>query len=644
MNRRRPTSRKTRTPRGYRRMARDPLPAVLTADVDWILFGGKGGVGKTTCAAATALYRVEHGTAPVRLFSTDPAHSLHDSLGAPANRPEGLTVHEFNAEAALEAFRGEHRATLHEIVAHGTLFDDEDIEQLLDLGLPGMDEVMAVLHLADRLEASTEETVILDTAPTGHTLRLLDAPEVFASWLGVLDAMLEKHRTMRATFGRADGPDALDRFLHDMEQRAERVLDTLRDPEQCQFAVVTQAEALVLAETERLVDDLARRRIPVAELIVNQCPWAAGRPHWSGTAVQALRAHDELMQERPVWGLPAYDEEVRSPGRLRRLWDDVGPVEAPDSPVAATGDDADEAPAVLRSVASPAEQRLLLFAGKGGVGKTTLACATALHRADRSPDASVLLLSTDPAHSLSTALQTDIGDTPTTVAPGLDALEIDAPARFEALRSDYVDEVRQFFRNTTGANVDLPYDRPVMEGLLDLAPPGVDEVMGWTAALEQLDEGGYDTCVLDTAPTGHFVRLLEMPRLFEEWLQAFFRILRKYRTVVRLPTLSDRLVRLSKQIKALRRMLEEDRTGVVYGVTLPTQMAWAETHDLLAAAARLDVAVPVLLLNRVDAQAADEIIPAFEREFPDRRHGVVTNGSPPRAATALRRLGHRLYD
>ena len=618
-------------------MAPSSSPSFLQADVDWLLFGGKGGVGKTTCAVAAALHRARHGTDPVHLLSTDPAHSVRDSLGTD-DLPSSLHVEEFDAERALDAFRDEHRATLHEIVAHGTLFDDEDIGQLLDLGLPGMDEVMAFLHLADRIDEPG--TVIVDTAPTGHTLRLLDAPAVFETWLGVLDAMLEKHRTLRATFGGADGPDALDRFLDDMQDRADRVLAALRDPARCAFVVVSQPEPLVLAETDRLWTDLGARSVPVSSIVVNRFPWGEDGPDLTAPAAHAFYTAAEGWDDVDLWALPAYDDEIRHPGRLERLWTDAVRLDraaAPETPPAARPP---EPPTVLRPLPPP-EERLLLFAGKGGVGKTTMACATALHRASAST--SVLLLSTDPAHSLSTALETEIDDAPTAVTEGLDALEVDAAARFDALRDDYVEEVRQFFRQHTGANVDLPYDRPVMEGLLDLAPPGVDEVMGWTAALDALD-ADYDVCVLDAAPTGHFVRLLEMPRLFEEWLQAFFRILRKYREVVRLPTLADRLVRLSKQTKALRRMLEVDRTGAVYGVTIPTEMARAETEDLVAAADRLGVSVPVLLLNRVPQATADACIAEAERRCPERTLGAVAEGRPPQGVAALNALGVALYD
>jgi arsenite-transporting ATPase len=632
-------------------MTDDRRPSFLTADADWILFGGKGGVGKTTSAAATALARAERGET-VRLLSTDPAHSLRDSLAA-AEAPGRLAVQEFDAGAALDAFRDEHSDTLHEIVSRGTLFDDEDIGRLLDLGLPGMDEVMAFLRLARHLDAPDVDTLVVDTAPTGHTLRLLDTPEVFEAWLGVLDVMLEKHRTLKAAFARTQGPDALDGFLDEMERRAARVQAALRDPDQCRFVGVTQAEALVLAETDRLIEDLEQRGLPVHEWVVNRLPWNEAGPARSSSALRRLRRHRDRFDGYTLWGLPAYEAEVRGVGRLRRLWADAVPLPLDDEPDAGTAAAARAArggPAVRRSLPSPAA-RLLLFAGKGGVGKTTMACATALHRADRRAE-QVLLLSTDPAHSLAAALDVPLDDTPRTVAPGLDAVEVDAPARFAALRDDYVDEVRRFFRQSTGEQIDLTYDRPVMERLLDLAPPGVDEMMGWTAAMDGLDADRYDACVLDTAPTGHFVRLLEMPRLFEEWLQAFFHILQKYKQVFRLPRLSDRLVRLSKQTKRVRRLLEEEG-GAVYGVTLPTEMAWAETRDLVEHADRLEVTLPALILNRAPAAPdADEAPPAgdgdgigrrFAERFPGREYAVVTDGRPPEGVQALQRLGNRLY-
>ncbi len=628
----------------------DSRPAFLTDDLDWILFGGKGGVGKTTCAVAAALHRVQREGERVRLLSTDPAHSIRDSLAGSAP-PDRLTVQEFDAESALSAFREQHREILHEIVSRGTLFDDEDIGRLLDLGLPGLDELMAFLHLGNHLDPAPADTLVIDTAPTGHTLRLLDTPDLFRAWLGVLDAMLEKHRTMKAAFARAAGPDALDSFIEDMTARAERVASALRDPVQCRFVGVTQAEPLVLAETVRLADALADRDLPVREWLVNKLPWGTDGP--ASGAVRPLHAHRDRLTAFGLWGLPAYEAEVQGRDRLLQLWDDVvlldldGP---DDSSAPDAGAQPTEPPAVPRSLPTPKAQ-FLLVAGKGGVGKTTMACATALYLADQRSGDDVMLLSTDPAHSLSTALGHSLGDTPTRVAPGLDALEIDATARFNALREAYVDEVRQFFRQATGERVDLTYDRPVMERLLDLAPPGVDEMMGWTTAMDVLDDDQYGVCVLDAAPTGHFVRLLEMPHLTEEWLRAFFHILQKYKQVIRLPTLSDRLVRLSKQTKRVRSMLEGEG-GAVYGVTLPTDMALAETRDLVEHAKRLDVELPAVILNRVPPEARGEnggasvhtdAYDAFRDDFSAQAKAVVTDGRPPQGIEALHRLGRHLY-
>jgi arsenite-transporting ATPase len=142
-----------------------------------LLFGGKGGVGKTTAAAATALYRAD--SEPERrilLVSTDPAHSLSDSFDQPigdritpiAARPNLLAM-EMDAARQLAAFRERHGATLATIADRGTFFDDDDIAAFLDLSLPGLDELMAIIEVADITRSQRYDLVILDTAPTGHT-------------------------------------------------------------------------------------------------------------------------------------------------------------------------------------------------------------------------------------------------------------------------------------------------------------------------------------------------------------------------------------------------------------------------------------------------------------------------------------------
>ena len=110
-----------------------------------LFFGGKGGVGKTTCAAAAALHYARRSPqGSFLLVSTDPAHSLADSLGD-FHPPDNLKILEFNAQDSLETFKARHRGKLAEIAARGTFLDEEDIRRILDLSLPGLDELMALL-------------------------------------------------------------------------------------------------------------------------------------------------------------------------------------------------------------------------------------------------------------------------------------------------------------------------------------------------------------------------------------------------------------------------------------------------------------------------------------------------------------------
>ena len=148
---------------------RDPVLRLL-------LFGGKGGVGKTTCATATALTLAHRWPeSPYLLVSTDPAHSLGDAVAGSA-LPPNLALVELDAKDRLAAFRSAHGGTLKDIAARGTFLDGDDISQLLDLSLPGLDELVAFLDVFRWIEEDRYACVVVDTAPWGHTLRLLEMP------------------------------------------------------------------------------------------------------------------------------------------------------------------------------------------------------------------------------------------------------------------------------------------------------------------------------------------------------------------------------------------------------------------------------------------------------------------------------------
>ena len=240
------------------------------------MFGGKGGVGKTTVAAATALHWARRRSGAVLVVSTDPAHSLSDTFEQPIGdqitpireEPE-LFAWAVDAAKRLQTFKERYGDAIKTIMDRGTYFDHDDIRQFLDLSLPGLDELMAVIEIAELVREGRYSLVILDTAPTGHTLRLLALPELMGQWLRVLDLMLEKHRYMQSVFGRRRR-DETDAFMEGMTADMELLRDLLRAPRTTEFVPVTIPEAMSVRETGRLVDTLEGMGVPVRTVVVNR--------------------------------------------------------------------------------------------------------------------------------------------------------------------------------------------------------------------------------------------------------------------------------------------------------------------------------------------------------------------------------------
>lgn len=634
--------------------ATEAMPSFLIDPaVRLLLFGGKGGVGKSTCATAAALEIATRRPDEVHLLlSTDPAHSLQDAL-AGLDLPPGLEVLELDTAASLRAFKARHEGVLREIAERGTFLDEEDIRGLMDLSAPGQDELVAYLDMAQWLEEGRYDCLVVDTAPTGHTLRLLEMPALLRRWLEALDALLAKHRYMRQRFAQDQGLDHLDRFLLELQGSLKAATDLLRDEARCRFVPILLAETMSIEETADLVGALAEQRVPAAEMVVNRvvpendCATCRAERH---RQLRTLAAAQRRLPATHRWALPLLAEEPRGCA-LRRLWHytrPLGEVEPPAGPV----------PPLPVHVLAPAPLpeatlRLLLFAGKGGVGKTTLSCATALRLHAERPGVRLLLLSTDPAHSLSDCLGTAIGDTPTPVQPGLDAQEMDAEAAFAEVRAIYREDLAAFLGETL-PNLDLTFDREVMERLLDLAPPGLDEIMALTTVMAHLGGDRYDLVVLDTAPSGHLIRLLETPQLIDQWLKRFFDLLLKYRNALRLPRLSERLVGLSRDLKALRSRLSDPGATALYGVTLPTALALEETADLLQALERLGIAAPCLFVNQMTPTGDCDLCTAVHRReaaqlararslFVARHQVRVYRQEEPQGLVALTALGGALY-
>ena len=288
-----------------------------------ILFGGKGGVGKTTCACSTALYLAEHYKTLV--FSTDPAHSLADSLGqkigdqiSMVKGAGKLSALEVNAEKALAGFKEEHEDQIRKIMDTGTNLDTEDIDSVLALPIPGMDEVMGFKTMVDLIDQQEFDKYVVDTAPTGHALRLLTSPRLLDAWIKVMAKMRWKYRHVVQTFAGRYEPDEGDDFLLTLKRVVKRIEDLLRNPKRSEFIAVTAPQDMVILETERLIHDLSKYGINVRQLVINDvlksngCEFCRGKSEEQEKKLSlikrtfsSLKATIVYSQPREIRGLQA---------------------------------------------------------------------------------------------------------------------------------------------------------------------------------------------------------------------------------------------------------------------------------------------------------------------------------------------------
>ncbi|MEA1930120.1 MAG: TRC40/GET3/ArsA family transport-energizing ATPase [Euryarchaeota archaeon] len=341
------------------------LPAGVDAP-EYVLYGGKGGVGKTTMAAATGLSSAAGGAATL-VVSTDPAHSLSDTLET-AIPPTPTRIREeiplWAAEIDPDEAMGEGMFGTDEDPLGGMgemgeglgpmgdmLGGDEGddgmggLAGMMGMGgsMPGADEAVAMRQLLEYLDDPRFDRVIVDTAPTGHTLRLLELPELMDSMVGRVMKMRQRMQGMfdglKGMFG--GGSDEADPSadLDQLRERIERLRGVLRDPDQTDFRVVMIPEEMSVVESERLVDQLGAFEIPVQTLVVNRVMEDLADitdrevdPEWIVTPnledcefcqrrwqVQqnALSKSTDLFRGREVKRVPLLADEVRGEAALR---------------------------------------------------------------------------------------------------------------------------------------------------------------------------------------------------------------------------------------------------------------------------------------------------------------------------------------
>ena len=454
----------------------------LGALTRYLLFTGKGGVGKTSLACATAVSLSDKGKR-VLLVSTDPASNLDEVLATqlgprptPIADAAGLLAMNIDPEEAAREYRerivGPYRALLPEPAVNSI---EEQLSGACTMEIAAFDEFARLL--GDPVATSEFDYVIFDTAPTGHTLRLLQLP---AAWSGFIESSAGETSCL--------GPLAGLKQQHELYAATVRALS---DPTSTTVVLVTRPERSALAEAERTHQELAALGLRNQRLVINAVFNAPADGDLIAQALHtrgrdALLAMPEGLKALAPIEVPLVPQALIGTKALRRFaagdyGDGFGiehrPAIHPTKPLSA----------LLPEIAKRGKG-VIMTMGKGGVGKTTVAAAIAVELARLGHR--VHLTTTDPAAHVAAAVQETV--------PGLEISRIDPAAETRAYTEEVLD--------AAGATLDAA-GRALLEE--DLRSPCTEEIAVFRAFAQKVDQGNDGFVVIDTAPTGHTLLLLD---------------------------------------------------------------------------------------------------------------------------------------
>lgn len=472
----------------------------------YLFFSGKGGVGKTTMACATAVHYAEQGLKTL-IITTDPASNLADvfetEIGhkiTPLGIPN-LWGMEIDPDISTQEYRERILAPMRAVMPVDVMkVLEEQFNSPCTTEIASFDRFVDFMVAEKEGKSETYDVVIFDTAPTGHTIRLLELP---VDW--------SKHIEESAKGGgnTCIGPVA---SIQENKKKYDEATRLLGDPERTTFIFVLQPEATSLFETKRSSEELTTIGAKKIELIVNGILPKEVCEHTFFTKRYEMQ-QKHLAEITTLFPVPQRrmlqrDGEIKGLAALRNVAHDLFSangvaasyrlgssrnivVEVPAPPVADN---------ILEIVRPNAQTKAVFFAGKGGVGKTTVSCAAAFQLA--SEGYKTLLLTTDPASHIGEVLSQHVGDTiqPVNGVKNLSATIIDQRKATE----EYKERILKDAESKYSADMLIAIKE-------ELESPCTEEMAAFDKFMHYVESDEFDVVVFDTAPTGHTLRLLELP-------------------------------------------------------------------------------------------------------------------------------------
>jgi arsenite-transporting ATPase len=533
----------------------------------FIFFSGKGGVGKTSMACTHAVRYADEGKRTL-IVTTDPASNLADvfeqEIGhhvTPITGVPNLSAMEIDPDTATKEYIDRAMSPLR------AAFPAQMVQVMEEqMSGPCTAEVAAFDRFTDFIvrgeDAPEFDIIIFDTAPTGHTIRLLELP---AEWSQSIDA---------ASAGSGQtciGPAAA---IQDAKHKYEHALAALRDESLSTFTFVLHPEAIAIRETKRAISELTKLGIHTYRIIINGIIPASEKlnPLFAARSEMQLRYLEQIQSELPypTQRMTLLSGEIQGAARLRQ----VGKIffdgeQVPAESEADGGKIASVETSSIEEIRARIQpngrRRTIFFAGKGGVGKTVASCLTAVWLAQQGHK--TLLLTTDPAAHLGDVLGQPVGDDVTAVSgqPSLWAVKIDPKAAAETYKARILDDARQRGRPESAIKV--------MEEELD--SPCTEEMAAFDQFIDYASQADWDAVVFDTAPTGHTMRLLELPM---DWSQQID--VKVFASVEGNAADDVAKQRFGQVIEMMRDPMQSTFAFVMYPESTPILEAWRAAQEL----------------------------------------------------------------